>query len=143
MSLDDDFNFSELYDFTYKLLDIAERKMPREVKAFLRNEGTKLRRFTVKEARTKVKQLTGNYVKGIKRGKVYIYEGDTTSVRVYGSSPHSHLIEYGHRNVTKSGEEVGYVKGKRVFETSRKQFEPIFHADCEDFVDDLLDKGLR
>lgn len=139
----DEFDLSELYSFTDELLELADKKMPKETRKFLRIEGGKLRKITVAEAKQKVKKRTGNYLRGIKRGKVYKYEGDQTAIRVYGSSPHSHLIEHGHRQVTKDGQEIGFVKGSKVFEQSRKQFEPIFYKDCEDFVDDLLDKGLR
>lgn len=139
---DEDFDMTELYDFTDKLLYMADKHMHSETRKFLRTEGGKLRKVTVSKAKQLVKQKTGNYLQGIKRGKVYKYEGDQTSIRVYGSSPHSHLIEYGHVQV-RDGKEVGFVKGKKVFEQSRKDFESVFYNDCEDFVDELLDKGLR
>lgn len=143
MSRGDDFDLSELDEFTEQLLALADEKMPKESRRFLQREGTKLRRVTAAKARQLVKKQTGNYLKGIKRGKVYKYEGDTTSIRVYGSSPHSHLIEYGHRQVTKDGKEVGFVKGQHVFEKARKEFQPTFISDVNDFIDELLDKGLK
>lgn len=139
----DGFDLSELDEFTSQMLDLAERKMPREVRKFMRTEGTKLRRVTVSTARRETKKRTGTYIKGIKRGKVYVYEGDTLSVRVYNSSPHAHLIEDGHRQVTRGGRAVGFVRGKRVFAKAQRAFEAEFLNDCMDFVDELLEKGLK
>ncbi|MDU4696395.1 MAG: HK97 gp10 family phage protein [Paenibacillus sp.] len=143
MSRGDDFDFSELYDFTDQLIGLAERKFPAEVKRFMRAEGNKLRKLILVRAKSDVKKNSGNYIRGIKRGKVYRYEGDQTAIRVYNSAPHAHLIEKGHRQVAKDGTEVGFVKGKLVFEKSKKEFESTFYADCEEFVEELLDKGMR
>jgi hypothetical protein len=143
MSRGEDFDVTELFGFADQLLAMAEKKMPKETRKFIQAEGNKLRRATLAKAKLLTKHKTGNYIAGIKRGKVYKFEGDATAVRVYGSSPHAHLIEYGHRNVTKSGKEVGFTKGVRVFERTRKDFEDVFVQDCDVFIDELLDKGLR
>jgi len=142
MSRNDDFDLTGLDEFASELLTLAEKKMPNETRAFLQREGNKLRKLTAANARKWVKKKTGNYHKAIKRGRVYKFDGSTMSIRVYGSSPHAHLNEYGHRLVTKDGKEVGFVQGKRVFERTAKAFEHEFLIDCEEFVDELLDKGL-
>jgi hypothetical protein len=120
--------------------------MPRETRKFVNGEGTKLRRITVKNARAKVKKKTGNYFKSIKKGKPYIYRGNGGySVRVYNSpkiAPHSHLIEDGHRVIDKDGNEVKYVPGLKVVDSSRREFENQFYQDIENFIDDMLGKGL-
>lgn len=139
----DDFDISELDEFVVELLELAEEKMPNETKKFLQREGNKLRRMTLKKAKSLVKKDSGNYFKGIKRGKVYKFEGDQSSIRVYGSSPHSHLLEYGHEQVTHDGKTVGFVRGYRTFEKAAKEFEEEFIRDTEDFIDELLDKGLK
>ncbi|MED1953794.1 HK97 gp10 family phage protein [Brevibacillus centrosporus] len=139
----DDFDIGELDEFVVELLELAEEKMPNETKKFLQREGNKLRKYTLKKAKSLVKKDTGNYFKGIKRGKIYVYNYDQMSVRVYGSSPHSHLIEYGHRQVSQDGKENGFVKGFRVFDKTSHEFEQEFIRDTEDFIDELLDKGLK
>lgn len=134
------FDITELFDFETELLNLAD-DTPKEAKKMLRKEGTKLKNKTVKNAKSKVKVKTGAYVKGIKRGKVYKYRGnDALSVRVYGASPHAHLIEHGHRQVTADGKEVGFVEGKHVFEDTAKDFEKEYYDDIDQFLDDLLDK---
>jgi len=73
---------------------------------------------------------------------VYKYQGEDLSIRVYNSSPHAHLIEYGHRIVDKNGIEKGFKKGEFVLEEVTKEFENSYYNDVENFIDDLLDKGL-
>lgn len=133
----------ELEDFTKQLLNLATKTMPRESANFLRTEGNKLRKATTGNAMQKVRELSGNYHKSIKRGKTYKYEGDSLSVRVYSGDPKSHLIEYGHRIVDKAGQERGFKPGEHVFEESAQQFGNQFVSDCEKFIDKMLDKGLR
>ena len=139
----DGFDFKELEQYEKKLLDTAVNKMPRESRKFINGEGTKLRRLTVANAKSKVKKKTGNYHKSIKKGKAYIYQGNGAfSIRVYSRSKHAHLIEDGHRIVTPGGKEKGFALGLKVFERSRRDFESQFYEDIENFIDDVLGKGL-
>lgn len=156
MSKNDVLDISELTEFAQDLLTLASRTMPKESKKFLQKEGNKLKNVTKKTARKSVKKKTGNYIKGIKRGKVYKYLGQDLSVRVYGTR-HAHLIEYGHRQVVqngrtdpktkkkvnfkRAGKEVGFVKGKRVFQRSAEEYQKQFVQNCETFIDELLNKG--
>ncbi|HBM74714.1 MAG TPA: hypothetical protein DD429_04070 [Clostridiaceae bacterium] len=143
--MEDGFDISELTKFEQKLLNLANDKMPRESKKFLRSQGTKLRKLTLQKAKSKVKKRSGNLFKGIKRGKVYTFKGNGgLAIRVYGGKPayHIHLLEYGHRQVTKNGKEVGFVEGKHFFEEAAKQFENTHYSDIQKFLDETLDKGL-
>lgn len=140
--MSDMFDTHELEDFTKDLLDLANNKMPRNTKKFLNKEGVSLRKVTMSVAQQKTKKRTGNYLKGIKRGKVYRYPiNGALSLRVYGGSPHAHLIEYGHWQVV-DGKGAGFTKGKHVFETAYRLFQNKYFSDCENFVDEMLEKGL-
>lgn len=139
--MSDGFDISELTNFENDLIKLANDTMPKESKKFLRDEGTKLKKVTLSNAKAKVKKKTGNYFKGIKRGKVYNYDG-ALSIRVYDGSPHAHLIEKGHRQVTKNGKEIGWVDGMHIFEESQKEFQNTYYSDSEQFIDNVLDKGL-
>ncbi|NMM52150.1 HK97 gp10 family phage protein [Paenibacillus aquistagni] len=132
-----------LGDFAKQLLALAEHKMPREVNKFMRKEGSTLLRKTKQKARQKVKKRTGKYLKGIKRGKVYKFQGEDTAIRVYHGAPHAHLLEDGHRIVGRDGKEHGFAKGYHVYKESRREFEKEFIRDCEKFIDDMLEQGLR
>jgi hypothetical protein len=139
----DGFDITELTNFEKGLLKLAHETMPKETKKFLRVEGTKLRKKTLAKAKQKVKKDTGYYLKSIKRGKVYLYRvNGALSIRVYSAAPHAHLIEDGHRQVTKDGKEVGFVQGKHVFKDSEKQFTNEYFNDVQKFIDNVLDKGL-
>lgn len=139
------FDTKELTKFQKDLVDLAVNKLPKESKSFLRQQGTKLRWKTVSIARARVKKKTGNLIKNIKRGKVYTFKGNGgISIRVYGGgkAPHIHLLEYGHRQVTKDGREVGFVEGKHFFEDAAKEFEGSHYDDIQKFLDATLEKGL-
>ena len=139
----DSFDITELTNFEKNLVKLAHETMPKETKKFLREAGTKLRKKTLSKAKQKVKKDTGYYFKSIKRGKVYIYKvNGALSIRVYSSAPHAHLIEDGHRQVTKDGREVGFVQGKHIFEDSEKQFAGEYYNDIQKLIDNVLDKGL-
>lgn len=136
-------DFSELNKLDRDLLNLANNIMPKESKSFLRTEGTKLKRVTLKRARKDVNKRNGKYLEGIKRGKVYKYSGNGAwSIRVYGSAPHTHLIEYGHRQIV-NGKEKGFTTGKHVFENSKKDFENTYVSDVGKFVDRVIVGGLK
>ncbi|USK54373.1 HK97 gp10 family phage protein [Cytobacillus solani] len=131
-----------LSDFQRDLLDVAERKLPKEIPKVLRKIGSKARTNVAKKARREVKKRTGNYSKGWKRGKVF-KNGRNVLVRVYNGSPHAHLIEDGHRQVTADGREVGFVPGKKVLEKSMIEFDNSGQVSeiVGEWLDDLLRKG--
>ena len=132
---------SQLDGFARELLNMANDKLPKESKKFLRKEGTKLKKKTWSKAKALTNKKTGNYYKGIKRGKVYHYrDKKNNSIRVYGGSPHAHLIEYGHRQVSKNGVETGFVEGKHVFEKAKNEFEPEYNKDCEQFLNEVVEE---
>lgn len=129
---------SDIDDWAKTLLEYASSDMPKKSKKFMQNEGNKLKKMTLTKAKSLTKKKTGNYYKGIKRGKVYHYrDKNNNSVRVYGGSSHAHLIEYGHRQIVDE-KEVGFVEGKHVFEKAKNEFESEFNSDCEDFAEDIL-----
>lgn len=132
---------SQLDGFAKELLNTANDKLPKESKKFLRKEGTKLKKKTLSKAKSLTNKKTGNYYKGIKRGKIYHYrDKKNNSIRVYGGSPHAHLIEYGHRQVSKNGVESGFVEGKHVFEKAKNEFQSEYNKDCEQFLNEVVEE---
>ena len=129
------FDLSELAAYGKDIRLVAE-KAPKRQKQFLQKEGAKLRNKTKAQAR-KLGKKTGNYLKSIKRGKVYDYRGDK-AVRVYSYAPHAHLIEDGHRMVSHDGRELGFVPGMHIFEVSGKDFQPEFLADIDEMLDEVV-----
>lgn len=112
----------------------------KDAKEFLRKSGNKLKNKTLSVAKARVNENTGNYIKSIKRGKVYDFKG-ALAVRAYSTAPHAHLIEYGHIKKDRSGREHGFQRGRHVFTTASKEFEDEFYNDTEKFLDDILMKN--
>lgn len=144
------FEFAELSDFTKDVIRIAETEFPKELKSFLKGEANKQKKIMVKKAKSEVGTSKGSkkdwipdksYHRKIKSGKVYKYDGNDC-VRAFNSSPHGHLIENGHRMVTKDGREVGFVQGKHIVKKSSEDFKDEFAKDVEDFAENILNRGL-
>ena len=129
------FDLSELQKYAKDLATVGQEYEKAE-RRFLQKEGAKLRSKTKAQAR-KLGKKTGNYLKSIKRGKVYEYDG-AQAVRVYSTAPHAHLIEDGHRMVSHDGRELGFVPGMHIFEVSGKDFQPEFLADIDEMLDEVV-----
>ncbi|MEY8763343.1 MULTISPECIES: HK97 gp10 family phage protein [Clostridium] len=132
----------ELDSFTKDMLELAEKEMPRESSKFLKKNANQLKTAT----KNKAKQLgiieeTGNYYEGFKSGKVYKYNG-ALSCRAYNTSPHAHLLEYGHLQTDKEGNSVGkgFVPGFHPFQRAYEDFINKYYNNCEQFVDDMINK---
>lgn len=127
----------EVLDEMTEALSQVQQIYPKEIKKFMQSEGTKLKNRTLKTAKTSVGKKTGNYQKGIKRGKYYKYSGNgADSIRVYAGKPayHGHLIEYGHK--TKSGSRT---KAYHIFKTSADAFESTYERDCDKFAEKIAE----
>lgn len=135
------FDIKELDKFSMNLLDLAETKMPKETKKFLKKEANKLKKRVVSKAKGRVKKQSGSYLKSWKSGRVYKYLNNEMAVRVYSSSRKAHLIEDGHR-IVRGGKEVGFVRGKYVLKDATKDFERQYYDDINKFIDEVVDKGL-
>ncbi|MGL5655904.1 MAG: HK97 gp10 family phage protein [Fusobacteriaceae bacterium] len=112
----------------------------KDSKSFLNKAGNKLKNKTVSVAKSRVKKDTGNYIKSIKKGKVYDF-GGSLSVRTFSTASHAHLIEYGHIIKSKDGKEHGFKRGYDVFGTAERDFEEEFYDDTEKFIDEVLMKN--
>lgn len=123
------------------LQTLAEQIGGKETKAFLKKQGKKFQKKVQENAKRLVKKRTGNYLAGIKSGKVYVYDG-SFATRVYSGARHAHLIEYGHWAVTKGGKKTNtFVEGRRVFEKSKDDFEDEFFENVEMYLDELYKKN--
>jgi len=129
-----------LTEFQKDLLAVAQRDLPKESIKIMRKIGSKARTQVARVARSQVIDDTGLYNSRWKRGKVFKGANGEMVVRVINSAPHAHLLEYGHRQVTKDGRDIGFVLGFRPLEKGMKQFEGTgqFETMLSDWVDDLL-----
>ena len=129
-----------MYNYEKSLLKLNEALTNTEARKFLKKQGKALQKKTLEVAQRKTKKRTGNYIRGIKDGKVYKFDG-AFACRVYSKAPHAHLIEYGHKIVTKNGEVKGYQRGLNVFDDAKKAFEDEFTEALENYVDEVYKKN--
>ncbi len=152
------FDMSEFESFEKDLIKLANDVMPKECKKFIRTQGNKLKKTTLAAAKSSVNAKNGQYHNSIKRGKVYKYRGNGAwAVRVYSSDPKAHLIEDGHRIITRGkgkkakkhytkengGKECGFVPGKKVFKKSQQSFKTIFDSEVGKFIDHVIVGGIK
>ena len=152
----DGIDLSELDEFTDRLIQ-SSKKAKKTQRRFLQQQGNKLKRKTKAQARVSgIKTKTGNYMKGIKRGKVWSSRNGAQSARVYSNAPHAHLIEEGHDQVVNPGKgkgngrgvrpgkgigrTVGHVEGREVFLKAGEAFEPEYERACEEAIDEMISK---
>ncbi len=147
------FEVDGIEDFS-EAIEMIRKVYPNEVKKFMQSEGTKLKNRTLKTAKSSVGKITGNYEKGIKRGKYYKYAGNgADSIRVYSGASHAHLIENGHKLITpktrttkksgklslkNGGKYIEDVLGYHIFSVSADTFESKYEKDCEKFADKIM-----
>lgn len=140
------FDVTQLSEFAEALGGLNDKVVNKKVRTLLMKEGTKLKKKTIAIAKSRVKRGSNpenkSYLSGIKRGKVYLYKGETWAIRAYNSRPHAHLIEDGHYIVDRNGNKHGYAKGKKVFATAEREFADEYFKDVGKFVDELLDEGI-
>ena len=152
----DGIDLSELDEFTDRLIQTS-KEAKKTQRRFLQQQGNKLKRKTKAQARVSgIKTQSGNYMKGIKRGKVWSSRNGAQSVRVYSNAPHAHLIEEGHDQVVNPGKgkgngrgvrpgkgigrTVGHVEGREVFLKAGEAFEPEYERACEEAIDEMISK---
>lgn len=141
----DGFETIGLDNYVSDLLELAEQTLPKESKKFLKKNAGQLAKATKNKAKELgILEETGNYYSSFKSGKVYKYN-ENMACRAINSSPHAHLLEYGHLQVGKDGKSVGkgFVPGFHPFEKAQKSFQGKYYGNCEEFVDQMIrEKGL-
>lgn len=136
----DGFSSRDLENLEREVLRLA-KKYPKETKKFLQSQGNKLKARVKKKAKSKLKEKSGNYLKGFKRGKVYKHNQEEDTVRVYNNMSHAHLIEHGHIIKDKTGKEHGFKKGYRILEEARAEFQDEFIKNADGLIDEIIKNG--
>ena len=132
---DIDFDIKGIEEFQEKLEKI-KKGIPDGEEQLLKKAGNKLRK------KSKDRTPLGNSEKHLKdsyRLRPIEYESDNgMNIKMTNTSPKFHLVEHGHRKVTKSGKELGFVPGKHMVETSFKELEEELPGDIDKWMDKLL-----
>lgn len=142
--MSDGFDISELTKFEKKLVSAVNDTMPKESRKFIKKEANKLNKQNKSAYKSKgIGEETGNLLKGFKAGKAYKYQG-VWSARAYNGSPHAHLLNDGYMWTPHKGAngEEHFIPGFHFMEDAAKAFESGYYDDVEDFLHEVLIKGL-
>ncbi|HZG82705.1 MAG TPA: HK97 gp10 family phage protein [Brevibacillus sp.] len=121
-------------------LEDLKRLFPQEAKRLMRASGNQARKIVLRRAKASVIEDTGEYYKSIKRGRVWVKNGEY-KVRTYSRSRHAHLVEYGHRIVGHEPDkkELGFVLGFHVFDKAAKDI----NHEWDDILEREFDKIMK
>lgn len=112
--------------------DIAEEELEDVSKDFKKD--------VVKHTKESVERRTGNLIRGFKLDKMQGY-AENIEINFRGTSPHFHLIENGHEQVTKTGKKVGWVAGRLIVHQTREEYKPIMPKRMLRVLDRVAEKG--
>ena len=127
-----DFKVEGIDEFQEKLKTI-EKKAPDRIIEKLDEVGKKLR----VAARDNTPKVTGKLRKGYKLLPIEKIQGGYQK-GMTNTAPHFHLVEKGHRKVSKSGKELGWTEGLFMLEkTVKEQEEPIME-ELQEWLDELF-----
>lgn len=120
-----------LEEFQEKLRTI-EKKAPDRILKKLDEQGNYLR----KKTRENIPRVTGKLRGGVsltkseKHGKGY-------RKGMYNRAPHHHLVNNGHKKVTKTGRVIGWTPGLFYIEATIAQHEGIIMSELQGWLDEL------
>ena len=134
----DGFDTRQLDDLSRAMLNTAQKVYPREVKKFMRREGTKAGKVLRAEIKATTHKRTGKLQKGVKRGKVWKDGDGTWHVRAYDRAPHNIPINQGH--FTKDGKK--FLPAAGFFQNANATVSREIVSDVEAFIDDMLQEGF-
>lgn len=138
-------------EFEKTLVNMIEIKYPEEVKQILFELAEELKNDAVRrtpEGKKEYYYSGGKKVKITKSkrmknrwkvGKVKNIKGEFF-IEVKNTAPHAHLIEDGHRIVTKSGKDVGFVQGQKVLLISVKKLEQRLEPRLQAWLNRMLEE---
>lgn len=137
---------SELDKFTSTLLEIAEKKMPKELPYFMNRESLRVTKATKGEAVKAVFKINGDYHSSIKKRKITKRKG-VYSGGVQSADRKAHLLELGHDQVinrgARKGEKIGVVAGRNVFGAASDDFKNTFYSDLDKLIEKITKEAAR
>lgn len=135
---------NEFLEFENDLLNLAEDfNNGKDMRKFMKKDARSLNKIQRKTAKKLTNKKTGNLIKAknFKAGKVYKSHNGSPTIRAYTNSPHAHLIDIGHE-VISHGNKKGFREGNHFMEKAQKSFENEHFENTQNFIDDLIKKGL-
>lgn len=138
------------------MMAIAEKTLPKESKKFLVTEALKLKRRMISYSNSNVPisdkpqtEKHKKYHKSFKLGKTYKYN-EALSKRVFNATYYGKFVEYGRKvavgyrkfdRYRNSTNVKGISKHYNVVENVQKEFDPIYYADTDAWIEKMLEEG--
>lgn len=129
-----------------KQLNEMSKNSPKLVKKYLKNVGKNMTKTIKKSAKILVKpgkkQKNPNkkYHNRFKTSKI-LEDTGSFAVGTYNSTPHAHLIEYGHKKVDKNGKVHGFVEGKFPIKKGVNEYNKKASKDIEEMLEKVINEG--
>ncbi|AWZ50025.1 hypothetical protein C3495_14370 (plasmid) [Clostridiaceae bacterium 14S0207] len=119
---DIEFKFNGLDEIMEEFKE-AERKVPDVSEKVLKKGMNKARKLSKEKhnGKTGRKHINSSY-----KILPIEFESDGMNIKMTNTRPNFHLVERGHRLVTKNGKEIGFVQGKHMVERSMEEMEEEF-----------------
>lgn len=133
---------SALSEFQKKLMKNIIDKFPDDVKDFLKQNASQLRKNTLKSARAQTTKKTGNYYKGFKISRAFVGKNGRSFVKTYNDAPHSHLIEYGHEKWIHGKDTGEKVKGKYILTAEAIKYASQYYINAQNFLEEYFETKL-
>ncbi|MCS4471100.1 HK97 gp10 family phage protein [Clostridium botulinum] len=102
----------------------------------LEKSGRKLRKYC--KDRTPYREQDKKHIRNSYKLSPVKRSGNTNFIEMTNTAPHFHLIERGHRQISKSGEEIGFVEGIHMVERGTEEFDAQFPTEVEKMIDNML-----
>lgn len=135
-------DYIALTDYEKQLVKAVEG-YPKEAFRLMRKAGSEMLKTARASYKSSVRKKTGNLLRGLRKGRAYKWKGEEYQIRVKNKAPHAHLIEYGHRAVTRTGRDTGiYVKGRHPMGKASIDFSRKFPEVVSRFIDDFINRGF-
>jgi hypothetical protein len=118
-----------------RLLSILLTDVPAVYEDLLETVG----RMMEVDTKAGIKVLTGNLMSSVRLRKTFTAKTHRVSVIAGGrKAPHAHLVEFGHRMMTKDGRVVGDVEGKAFMRKAFDKNIPFLISESEKAIDAIV-----
>lgn len=132
-------NLSGLNELSEDLKD-AVKQYPDKAQITLEKNGRKFKKSV--KAKTPDSGISHEMKlkNGYKASKVKGYGMNMLVEITVEKAPHFHLVEYGHKLISKKGQEIGWVAGKHMMEETRKEYEEILPKELKKMAEEILEE---
>ncbi|MCD3206775.1 HK97 gp10 family phage protein [Clostridium botulinum C] len=114
----------------------AEKRVPDLSEKILKKGMNKVKKLS--KEKTPYRNKSKKHIRDSYKILPIEYESNGMNIKMTNKSPKFHLIEKGHRLVTKTGREIGFVPGQHMVERSMAEMEEEFPKQVEKMIKKIL-----